>query len=68
MGFSGARVPRKAADSLSEVHSFFWGPWEPGQRWSWVGRLGGREAGATGGNLLPERLAPSFTSYSWARM
>jgi len=33
----------------------------------WDG-LGGREAGAIGRNLLPGRLAPSFTSYSWARM
>ena len=30
--------------------------------------LGGREAGATGRNLLPGRLPPSFTSYAQARM
>jgi len=68
VGVSGAREPRKAADSLSEVLFFFWGPWEPCPRWSWVDGLGGREAGAIGRNLLPGRLAPSFTSYSWARM
>ena len=43
-------------------------PGNPGRDGAGRDGLGGREAGATGRNLLPGRLPPSFASYVQARM